>query len=448
MTDDAPSVAVIGGGVTGLTAAYRLLQRGFRVRLLEAGDELGGLVRTFEVAGEPVECFYHHLFASDTSAVRLFDELGVGDKLEWRPSRVGMLREGRVYPFTSALDLLRFAPLRLSERIKLGLTAMRLRGERSGAQFEDITAAEWLRRELGEKTLDVVWAPLLRGKFGEMWEHVVMTWLWNKVRTRFSSRRGRWSRSEVLGHMSGSFGAWTSALVERLRDLGCEIETGAPVARIVSDRGRIGIERESETVSFDSVVATVSNDVIERIAPDLMDAYSAKLRGTRYQDGICLVLMLDRQLTDYYWLNINDPDVPFVALVEHTNLVDADRYGGRHIVYVSNYVDRDAPITREDADEVLRMYAPYLKRISPAFDESWVAERHLFHARDAQPVFTVGAGRRVPGHRTPVPGLYLANMAQIYPQDRGQNYAIERGEAVAEIVAEDLARGAAPHYQV
>ena len=140
--------------------------------------------------------------------------------------------------------------------------------------------------------------------------------------------------------------------------------------------------------------------------------------------------------------------MPFVAIVEHTNLVGAERYGNQHIIYVSNYLERGSELLNEDAESISRLYAPHLRKINPSFDESWIVGRHLFHARDAQPVFTVGADARIPDHRTPIPGLYVANMAQIYPQDRGQNYSIELGERVAEMVATDLTRAAAPRYQV
>lgn len=443
---DAPTVAVIGGGATGLTAAYRLGQRGYDIHLYEAGAELGGLVRTFEVGGEPIECFYHHLFTSDSAAKRLFEELGVSDRIEWHESRVGTFRDGRIFPFTTALDLLRFSPIGIRDRVKLGLTSMQLGRMSDGSQFEETTAAEWLRREVGTQATGVIWEPLLRGKFGAMWDKVVMTWLWNKLKTRFSSRTRLWQR-EMLGYMRGSFGAWTERIVARLRELDCGIETGARVDRIVSEGGLVGIELGGRTTHFDAVIATVSNSVFERIAPDLTDGYAAKLRGTPYQDVVCLTLVLDRPLTDYYWLNIADAEVPFVAVIEHTNLVDAERYGGRHIVYVPSYVDRDSSAL-ETLDETLASYLPHLQRINAAFDQSWIVKKHLFRARDAQPVFTAGAGDRIPHHRTPVPGLYLANMAQIYPQDRGQNYAIERGEAVADMVAEDLARGSVRSYRV
>lgn len=449
MTPGNPStVGIIGGGVTGLTAAYRLLQRGHAVRVFEASDAVGGLVRTFEVNGEPVECFYHHLFASDSAALRLFDELGVGNRVSWHSSRVGLFYDGRTYPFTTPLDLIRFSPLGLRDRMRLGLTSLALRREANGDRLENVSAADWMREHAGDRSVDVVWEPLLRGKFGEAWDQVVMTWLWNKLRLRFSSRGGRISQREVLGYMQGSFGAWVEALAQRVSDLGGQIETGRPVQRIASEGGRIAVETEGRSVELDAVISTVGNDAFMRIAPDLPETYASKLRGTRYQDALCLVLCLNHPLTDYYWLNVNDREIPFVAVVEHTNLVGPKRYGGQHIVYVSNYLEPGSALLGENAESVVRLYAPHLRKINPSFEESWIAGRRLFHARDAQPVFTVGAGGRIPDHRTPIPGLYVANMAQIYPQDRGQNYSIELGERIAKMVANDLTKASTPRYQV
>ncbi len=448
MGGGAKSIGIVGGGVAGLTAAYRLLQRGHAVRVFESGPRAGGLVRAFEVGGEPLECFYHHLFTSDSAATRLIGELGLADTLTWHASSIGVFHGGRLYPFTSAVDLLRFSPVPLRDRVRLGQMALRLRGEEDGARFEDVTAADWVREHAGQRAFDAVWGPLLRGKFGDMAERVIMTWLWHKVRTRFASRRGRFSEKEVLGYQQGSFGTWVNALAARVRDLGGLIETGSAVRRISGDGRRPAVELDSETAAFDAVIATVGNRVFLQVAPPLPESYAAKLEATPYQDTLCLVLALDLPLTRYYWLNVSEPTAPFVAVVEHTNLVGSERYGGRHIVYVSNYVDPQSPLLAMSAEDVFAHYLPHLKRINPSFDESWVSERWLFHGRDAQPVFTVGAGSRIPGHRTPVNGLYLANMGQVYPQDRGQNHSILLGETVAELVSTDLARAEIAQYQV
>jgi protoporphyrinogen oxidase len=254
----------------------------------------------------------------------------------------------------------------------------------------------------------------------------------------------------VLGYLLGSFGVLIEALVERIRELGGEIEVDCPVRRIVSDAGRLSLELNGQgqgAVLFDAVVATVANKAFQHIAPPLPEAYAEKLEGVPYQDALCLILALRHPLSATYWLNINDRSVPFLAVIEHTNFIERERYGGRHVVYFSNYLDKQSPLLRMDADELLRLYLPHIKRINDAFDESWVVDRWLFHGPDAQPVFTVGAGSRIPEHRTPVPGLYLANMSQIYPQDRGQNYSILLGEKIADLVALDLVRAGTPVYQ-
>ncbi len=451
MSAEPRTVGIVGGGVAGLTAAYRLLQKGHRVQLFEAAPQLGGLVRTYEIGGEPIECFYHHIFTTDTAAVRLIEELGLGDRLTWRPSKVGIYYDGRIYPFVTPTDLLRFTPVGLIDRVRLGLMGLYLRRQKDGSRYEHITAKEWVRRFAGRRNLDVVWGPLLRGKFGDLGDELVMTWLWNKIHLRFASRGAGPAQKEVLGYLLGSFGAWIDVLIDRIRELGGELNASSPVQRIVVEDGRAtGVELagdEPRTVRFDAVVATVANKIFQRIAPrELPESYGERLEGVPYQDALCLVLTLKQPLTNMYWLNINDRSMPFLAIVEHTNFMEPDRYGGQHVVYVSNYLDKESPLLSMDINELTALYLPHLKRINPSFDESSIIDRSLFHGRDAQPVFTVGAGSRIPDHRTPVPGLYLANMSQIYPQDRGQNYSIILGEDIAEMVAADLIGAKAPRH--
>lgn len=450
MSKERPTVGIIGGGVAGLSAAYRLIQQGHRVQVFEAGSRLGGLVRTFEIGGEPIECFYHHVFTTDTALVRLVEELGLGDRLTWRPSKVGMFYGGRIYPFVTPLDLLRFTPVGLLDRIRLGLMGLYLRRQKDGSRYENVTAKEWVRRFAGERNLEVVWDPLLRGKFGDLGDELVMAWLWNKVHLRFASRGA--SQREVLGYLLGSFGAWIEALIARVREMGGELHVASSAQRIVVEHDRVAaleVGGESRrTIPVDAVVCTVASNIFRRMAPPLPEEYASKLEAVPYQDALCLVLALKRPLSGTYWLNINDRSIPFLAVIEHTNFIEPERYGGQHVVYVSNYLDKQSPLFGMSIDELMELYLPHIKRLNPDFDESWINGRWLFHGPDAQPVFKVGAGSRIPGHRTPVPGLYLANMSQIYPQDRGQNYSILLGETIAEMVTKDLAEARAPHYAV
>jgi protoporphyrinogen oxidase len=441
MSRERRRVAIIGGGVAGLTAAYRLLQRGYDVHVYEASPYWGGLVRTFEVGGGRLECFYHHIFTTDSDFIALVQELGLGPRLVWRDSKVGIFYQGRLYDFVTPVDLLRFTPVSLMDRLRLGLMALYLRRQRDGERFLHIRAGDWIVRFAGQRNWEVVWGPLFRGKFGDMADQVSMVWLWNKVRLRFSSRRGGPMQREVLGYMLGSFGLYVDELVARIRALGGHLHAGQPVARVAVRDGRAWglLLEDGRSEPFEAVVATVANRTFLRLVPELPPDYASLCQAIPYQDALCLVLSLKRPLSHIYWLNITDRGFPFLAVIEHTNFIGPEHYGGQHVLYISNYLSKDSPLLRMDEEELWRLYRPYLGRINPAFDDSWVTGRWLFRGPDAQPVFTVENAGRVPPHRTPVQGLYLANMGQIFPEDRGQNYSIRLGETVASLVAEDLA---------
>ncbi|MBU2008561.1 MAG: NAD(P)/FAD-dependent oxidoreductase [Chloroflexi bacterium] len=428
-------VGVVGGGMAGLSAAWRLLRAGAQVHLWEKDRDLGGQVRTFSVEGKRLEGFYHHIFRSDVDIIDLIHELGLGADLGWIPSRVGFFYDGRVYPFGTPLDLLRFSPLAICDRLRLGLFSLRLQRVASGEGFEDLTAQEWLRSHAGERVYRVVWEPLLRGKFGERAPEIGMVWLWSKMRLRFGSR-GRAMQREFLGYLNGSFGRVVDVLKESIEGKGGEIHTAAPVDRIrLAGGGVEAVEAGGKSQPCDAAIVTSSLEVLRRLAPELPADFGG---GISYLGAMCLVLVLDRPLTSVYWLNIADPQVPFVALVEHTNLVPPEEYGGRRIAYLSNYLPVSSPIYALGKEALLDYYLPALKRIAPGFTPDWVVEYHLFKEAYAQPVITVGYSQRLPPHRTPIRGLYLANTSQIYPQDRGMNYSIRLGRVAADLVLEGL----------
>jgi protoporphyrinogen oxidase len=435
-------VAVVGAGVAGLAAAYRLLQMGHTVTLLEAGPFVGGQVRTFETGGDRLEAFYHHLFKSDTNVIALIEELGLGEELRWVESKVGFYHSGRIYDFVTPGDLLRFTPVSMFDRIRLGLAALYLRRQKDWTKYEDITAREWIVRHVGQRAYDVVWGPLLRGKYGVFADEVGMTWFWGKIFLRFASRDRGVTSKEELGYLQGSFGRYIEALHQRIVELGGEVVLRAPVDRVLLEDGRVkGLAVGGEcpaTRDFDAVLATVPNKFFLRMAPELPESYAATLKSVRYQWASCLVLALTGPLSHIYWLNISAPEVPFVAVVEQTNFIEPERYAGKHYVYFSNYVSEGDPILSMDVDEALALYLPHIQKINPNFDEGWITERHFFEDPAGQPIITRNYSQNIPDHRTPIDGLYLANTTQIYPEDRGQNYSILMGERMAEVIDDDL----------
>ena len=433
-------VGVIGAGVCGLVAAHRVAAAGHEVDVYERWPGLGGQAATLDVGGgHLLERYYHHLFTSDRHIARLYDELGMPDEIEWRPSSVAMFAHGRQWPFTTPTDLLRFGPMPPFDRVRMGVAVLglqRLANDR--APFEQVTARTWIEKRMGRAAWREVWGPMLRGKFGARADEIAMVWIWNKLRLR----RGEDAREEQLGYPRRSweplFGALRASiegnggrvLIDRPAvriDPGLEVTFGAPGSfRAGHDPGAFepaGAER------YDRVLATVPNDVFAQLT-------GLPAAPIEYFAALCLLLELDRPFSDFYWTNVADRELPFVGLIEHTNFVEPDRYDGRRFLYVANYLEHGHELLSLDADALLERYTPGLRTVNPAFDPAWVRAKWLHREPAAQPIVTVGYRERIPPLRTPVDGLLLANTTQVYPEDRGTNYAVRQGEqAAAELLA-------------
>jgi protoporphyrinogen oxidase len=434
-------IAIIGGGLTGLTAAYDLSKAGHAVDLFEAEEDLGGQARTFPVAGTRLEIFYHHLFLSDRDILGLAEELGVQDRIAWVPSRAGFLHDGTIYPFSTPQDLLRFRPLYPWNRLRLGLASLFLMRYKNWRALEGITAEKWIRRWAGRQAYEVMWRALLTGKFGAAAGDVSMTWFWGKIHLRGGSRQGL--GPERLGYPEGSFQVLLDALAGAIEAQGGCIHTGARVRMIQLDGWRVSslyIREDWKPGPYDIIIATVSSPIFRKMAPFMAREYGNLLRAARYQGALCLVVQLKHPLSSIYWLNITDPASPFVGAIEHTNFISPNVYGGRHLVYLTNYLEADHPYFALSKEDLLRTYLPGLRRINPAFDLDWVEETWRFSDPAAQPIVRPRYGEDIPPHRTSVPNLFLANTTQIYPEDRGTNYSVRLGRKAARLVGEAVYR--------
>jgi protoporphyrinogen oxidase len=446
-------IAVLGAGVTGLVTAYRLSAE-HDCDVYERWPGLGGQVATLDVGdGHLLERYYHHLFTSDVHIAALYEELGMDEAIEWMPSSVAMFVDGASHPFTSPADLLRFKPLSLRARLRMGFAVLRLqRGGGRVEDFENETARSWIERSMGSEPWEKVWGPLMRGKFGDRAEEISMAWLWKRLTVRRQAGV-REARGEVLGYPRGSW----QPLLERLR---AEIERRG--GRVLIDRPAARLRREGADLavawgrpdswreghdprrfdpggedSYDAVVATIPNDVFEGLlSPELADEvgeeFLRRLHSIEYHAALCVLLELDRSFSPYYWTNIADPEIPFVGLVEQTNFIGPDRYGGRRFLYIANYLEPGNPLLDLSYEELLAAYEPGLLEVNPEFSMDWVRQRWVFVEPAAQPVVTVGYQNRIPPLATGAPGLTLANTTQVYPEDRGTNYAVRLGNQAAE----------------
>jgi len=426
---------VIGAGFSGLSAALELARRGIAVTVVEAEREVGGLAGTFEVNGERLEKFYHHWFTNDRHVGDLVSELGEDDKIVYRPTRTGMYFANRIFRLSSPADVLRFTPLPFADRIRLGILALRARAVKDWRALEWETAEEWLVRLGGERVYRVVWQPLLEGKFGPFASQVSAVWFWNKLKLRGGSRGKR--GAEMLAYYRGGFAALAERLALEVGELGGDIRLATAARGLLVEDGHVrGIETDGVAIEADAVVATPALPIIaDLVAPHAPEEWVQQLRAVEYLANICVVLELDRSLSDTYWLNVNDPGFPFVGVIEHTNFEPASTYGGRHIVYLSKYLPASAELYRMCDTAVLEYCIPHLQRMFPAFDRAWIRGAHVWRARYSQPIVGKHYSQLIPSTKTPIRGLYLSTMAQVYPEDRGTNYAIRDGRRVGREVA-------------
>lgn len=432
-------VTIVGGGFAGLATAYELAKNGVRVIVLEAERDIGGLAAAFDVGGQKLDRFYHHWFTNDQAVMELIDELGLQDRVEINPTNTGIYYKNSIFRLSTPWDLLKFTPLSFIARIRLGLMTLRARRVDDWRSLENKTASEWLQELGGKEGYRVVWQPLLQGKFGPYAEQISAVWIWNKLKLRGGSRGN--SGEERLAYFKGGFVALAEALAQKIQKMGGRIELNAPVTRIEPIDGKWNVSTPNGTILSDRVVVTTPLPLVaDMVRGWAGQDYSASLERIQYLGNICLVLELDRALSKTYWLNVNDASFPFVGVIEHTNFVRPETYGGRHIVYLSKYLPPTDPLYSMNADEFLDYALPFLQTIFPAMDRTWIQKHHLWRARWSQPVVEKQYSKLIPSTEGPMEGLHLCSMAQIYPEDRGTNYAIREGRRLGTRIASLMAQ--------
>ncbi len=422
-------VLIIGAGIAGLSAAYDLTRAGYDVTVWEAAPRPGGLAGGFRASHWewPLEKFYHHLFQSDKDILDLAGEIGLESDIIFRRPITSVWKGGRSYPFDSPLRVLQFPHLSLVDKVRMGFVLAYLRFSKNWRAFEQVTAHEWLNRMLGPRAYRVLWEPLLVGKFGDHYKEVNLAWFWARIH----------KRSPALGYFRGGFQRFVDVLVQRVQERGGRVLTKQP-ARALRPRAEGGFHVIGDEGDWegDVVIATISPQAFARLAPDLPRSYLEKLRGLKSMGAVVMTLALKHRMTRQdYWINLpKEEGFPFLAFVEHTNYMDREHYGGDYIVYLGDYLDPDHPYFEMDEQELLDVFLPALPRFNPRFTPDWITGVWVHKARYAQPVVPLNYSRMIPDIRTPLPGLYFASMSQVYPWDRGTNYAVEIGRRVAALV--------------
>jgi len=431
-------VAIIGAGIAGLSAAYDLLRAGYQVTLFEGDNQTGGLATGFrdERWEWPLEKFYHHLFASDKAIIGLVEEIGLRDKLFFPRPTTSVIYNGHIVPFDSPRRWITFPGFNPLDVARFGAVSAYLRFTEPWRELEKHTADAWLRRAYGDKIYEMVWRPLLIGKFGPYYQEVNMAWMWARLHVR----------SPRLGYFEGGFQAFVDRLTAVVTQAGGDIRLNCPADSVRREAGGLRITAAGQSGLYDACLVTTSPGLLARLAPELAGDYLRQVLALKSMGAVVLTLALTRPLmadSHTYWLNIpaSSPDktggMPFLALVEHTNYIDRSHYGGDHIIYCGDYVTPDHPYLTMSQPELEQLFVGVLNRVNPEFRPEWVRQSWLFRARYAQPVPGLNHSRAIPDLRTPVPGLYFASMSQVYPWDRGTNFAVEIGRRAAGLMVAD-----------
>jgi protoporphyrinogen oxidase len=421
-------IAIIGAGYSGMVAAYDLKKAGHVVTIFESAEYVGGLASGFK---EPhwdwsVEKFYHHWFQSDSEMLGLIRELGLEDKVRFpRPFTV-MLYKNKWYPFDSILNALRFPGLGFGlNKIRFGFVGLFLRLTKNWRALEKVTADEWMLKYAGRQVYEQMWKPLLVGKFGPFYKDVNMAWMWARIH----------ARTTRLGTFEGGFQKFADLFAENLRELGVEIKLNAQVNSIKQDQATGSLTVDDE--SFDKILVTTSPNLMARLCPDLPENYLKGLLDLKSMGAVVMTLALKHSLSKdgYYWFNVpKDEGYPFLALVEHTNFVPRENFGGDHIMYAGDYLELGHEYFSMSDDELLERFIPAFQKFNPEFSHDWVKKIWVHKTNYAQPVPLVNHSRNIPEIQTPIEGLYFASMSQVYPWDRGTNFAVEIGRKAARMM--------------
>ncbi|HEX5839051.1 MAG TPA: NAD(P)/FAD-dependent oxidoreductase [Anaerolineales bacterium] len=423
-------IAIIGAGFGGMAAAYDLKKAGHDVTIYESADFVGGLASGFK---EPhwdwsVEKFYHHWFASDNHMLGLIEELGWKDKVLFPRPLTVMYHKGRFYPFDSILKALLFPGLGFGlDKIRFGFVGLFLRFTDNWKALEQVTADAWMMKWAGRRVYEKMWKPLLIGKFGPFYRDVNMAWMWARIK----------ARTTRLGTFEGGFQNFANLFADKLRGMGIEIRLGAKVESIKREQDQLWVRSDGKAETYDRVLVTTSPNLMAKLSPDLPEQYLKGLLELKSMGAVVMVLSLKHQLSKegYYWFNLpKEEGYPFLALVEHTNFISREHFGGDHIVYAGDYLEVGHKYFSMSDEELLEHFVPALKKFNPEFSRDWVKNVWVFKTNYAQPVPLVNHSRNIPSIETPIEGLYFASMSQVYPWDRGTNFAVEIGRRAARLM--------------
>jgi len=413
-------IAIIGAGIGGLTAAYDLQKNGHDITVFDRENQPGGLAAGFRENqwDWSLEKYYHHWFSTDKAILSLIAELGLSKKVIFIRPKTVVCHEGTFYPLDSAGAVLKFPGFSFIDKIRFGIVTVYLKYLSGWRNLEKITAVKWIKRFYGDNLYEVFFKPMLVGKFSDHYKDVNMAWFWARFK----------ARSAKLGTYQGGFQAFLDQFTEVLSNKGVHFSFNTNISSIkLLKNEKIELTIQEKKLTFDQVLATISPKVLANITPQLGGEYLENIKEQKSIGTITVIFSLTNKLSrkGYYWFNLpKSPEFPFLALVEHTNFLSEDHFNNEHLIYCGDYLDHTHPFFSMKDEELSELFIPSLKRINPAFSKEWVNNTWVYKTPYAQPIPHISHSKNILDIKTPIQGLFLASMSQVYPWDRGTNYAV------------------------
>lgn len=416
-------IAVLGGGFTGLTAAYYLRKKNHQVTLFEKGKVLGGLAVGFKTDhwNWYLERAYHHLFSNDYDIINFAKEIGFDEIFFSSPETASLFKKGQIFlilPLDTPVDLLKFPYLGLMDKIRAGIVIIFLKLSPFLTIYEKQTAEEFLKKTMGKNVWNVLWKQLFRVKYGDYAENILASFIWARIK----------KRTKRLGYIEGGFQTFINYLEKQLISLRVNVLTGYEIRNIE----RRGEKYIIDNQKYDAVISTLPTPVLTKISQKVLPKnYLDRLAKIKYLHALTLILETDKPiLKKTYWLNISAPEIPIMGIVQQTNFIDKKNYGGKHLTYLGWYLKREDKLMQMGDKELLDYILPYLKKITN--HQFSIFNYFTFRGPWAQPIFDKDFVKNKPDFITPAKNFFIANLDMTYPYDRGTNYAVKLGREVAE----------------
>ena len=420
-------IGIIGAGFTGLSAGLRLIEKGHDVTIIEQESLPGGLALGFKEKNWDwaLERHYHHWFTNDKAVLSLAKK--INEEIIIKRPKTSVFIDEKIYQFDSPKEVLLFPKLSIIDRLRMGLIVGILKFNPFWKPLEKINASIFLPKTLGNKGYEMIWEPLFKNKFGPFSNDVSLAWFWARIKKRTPS----------LAYPVGGFLNFANQLVKYIEKNEGKFKFNSSVLKVISNKNKIIVttKEKNKTLNyeFDKVIFTLPSQLFLNLTPQLPNAYKQKFGNLHNIGATNLILRLNKPFfkDNTYWLNVCDPKSPIMAIVEHTNFMDKKNYDNENLLYLGNYMPNDSDRFKMDEVNLLKLFNPYLKKINPNYEKSIIGYK-LFKAPFAQPIISTNYSKKIPSYDTPINNVYLANIEQVYPWDRGTNYAIELGMEIAD----------------